>query len=518
MCDEAPSANSIGIGDTVAATSNIRIGGALVVQKGCSGTAACHAERSDGSVGVSVRFEVRQDGGDTNVLCQPHEINVVAKAPSANSFSIGDFVAATSDFRIGGSLAVAKGGRGTVICHGERPDGSIGVSIHFEARSDGSDANVLCLPHQIQVVAKATEAQSTSVYATLVGNHLQRAWESMRASSMSFCAILPSSPSTLSGIIAKCSRRARLPSTPVTEKGTIGVDGSRLLPRTSSKDVKHRALVSGGSALRRRKTSDRNHIIRPVDDNDEFDFEAFNDKAREKPDQQRWSMLIALLVLANLVFGYVHLQRRAGRANRVTVDTLTDDSFWEYVASHPNGTLVNFHFPSCRPCAKLAPEFQEAAMRVQGSGVSLAALDVDLAPSILRLHSVKVFPALLWFRQGKFLRAAESSVRDAAGITEFVQEALQPAVIVFSDHDQLDEALPQLRSIMARGKTAPVVVGFGRDRAVHEVVEEMAEKFRGLTAFLFVKKAQGNDPFIRTYFRDAKDDKEYNAALTVQDS
>merc|ERR1719506_2445800 len=77
------------------------------------------------------------------------------EAYSAQRFAVGDTVAATSDFNIGGALAVEKGCRGTVMCHGERPDGRMGVSVQFEAWKHGRDVKVLCLPYEIENASKA---------------------------------------------------------------------------------------------------------------------------------------------------------------------------------------------------------------------------------------------------------------------------------------------------------------------------------------------------------------------------
>jgi thiol-disulfide isomerase/thioredoxin len=455
---------------------------------------------------------------------QKQEIYDEGTPHSADSFKISDPVAATSDFFIGGALVVEEGSRGTVICHGERPDGSIGVSVHFHARNDGNDANVLCKPHQVQVVEKPAQAQPLRMFATSLQDHLGHAWENIESSAMhSVSQGTWAGASFLSAIAASCRHRLCPPSISVLEREIDGV-GTRSSRSAFSKDARNRATVSGrtvmgkpGSGLRRRKTSD----IRPDDGDDLFDTSGSDDNddtPSETSQQPRWHMFIVILVLLNLSFGLAHLQRRARRARLVVVKSLTDVSFSDHISSHPDGTFVNFYFPSCKPCAKLAPEFEEAARQVsKTSGIPLVTVNADDAPSVLKQFSVNMFPSLLWFRQGKLVRAADASVRDSASIIEFVEESLQPAVIVFGAHDELDEAVPQLRSVMSRGKTSPVVVGFGRDPAVFEVMEEMAEKFRGLTAFIFVKKAQEGDPFMRLYFQDAETDKEYNAGLKVED-
>jgi len=230
--------------------------------------------------------------------------------------------------------------------------------------------------------------------------------------------------------------------------------------------------------------------------------------------KQRWAAFIVVLVVANLLLGYVHLQRRAQIKRPDMVKVLTDESLSHHIASHPNGTLVNFFSSSCKHCAKLAPEFEEAAKQLQRtSDISLVSVSAGDAPLALARYSVTRFPTLLWFRRGRLVRDVAQSVRRTTQILEFVDESLQPAVIDFDSHADFDEAVPQLRSVLSTGKALPVVVGFGREPAVYEVLEQIGEKFRGLTAFLFVKEAAQNDPCIRAYFRSADADKEYNVSL-----
>jgi len=287
------------------------------------------------------------------------------------------------------------------------------------------------------------------------------------------------------------------------------------------------AMIKPGSALYRRKGKslyDRSHHVYDYDDEDFYGIEpAYSSH------QQRWSIIIAILVLMNCSLGYMHMRRRARRQSLDTVTLLTDETFSDHIASYPHGTLVNFFFTGCEPCVKVTHEFEEAARQLRrllpktSGPVSLVAVNVDHAPSTLQRFSVQRFPTLLWFRRGRLVRDAKPSVRDAATITEFVQESLEPAVIDFASRAEFDDALPQLRSTMtrldgeSRGKIPPFVVGFGRDPSVHDLLDHMGEQFRGVTAFLFVKEARDTDPAIVAYFRDAAADMEYKAGLNADD-
>lgn len=492
---KAPSADSFGIGDVVAAISDFCNSGTLVVQKECRGTVMCHGERPDGSIGVSVHFFARNDGSDAHVLCRPHKIQLVAKAPSADDFVKGDTVAATSDFCIGGALVVEKGCRGTVMCHGERPDGSRGVSIRFAARKDGRDAYILCRPHEIQAVADDTYGCPNSNRAPLL-QHLGTAWETVHVLALSFCTILSSLPLQLMSANLLHARAS-----------------DEIIVDRTTPPLQRQAVKKGV------KPNDRLQKIKEASSEDDFDDLAYVQQHQWQ--QQRWSMVIVVLVLINLVLAYVHMQRSARKHDMTVVKVLTDGSLSHHIAAHPHGTLVNFFSSPCEPCAKLAPEFEAAAKRLhKTTNVSLVSVSAALAPTAFKQYLVRTskrLPTLLWFRRGRLVRDVPESVQTVEQVVEFVHESLQPAVIEFRSHAEFMDAVPQLRTSLSKGKTPPIVVGFGSDPAVHDVLEQVAEKFRGETAFLFVPEAGDSDPCIQAFFRDSASDKEYKGSLKVDD-
>lgn len=394
---------------------------------------------------------------------------------SAASFDIGDTVSATSDFRIGGALAIEKGCRGTVMCHGERPDGSVGISIHWHtSRKDGRDINVLCQPHEIQVVAKAANAQPMS-------EHLRCAWKSVRVWAKSFREILPSSPVQLIFENLAHALAPKETTTPMQKQQVKKMQKANELSQHMKKDF----------------------------DDDDSDYATTNHL-------QRWSMIIGVLFFVNILLAYVHMQRSA--ANLQVVKVLTDDSLSAHIVAHPYGTLVNFFSSPCEHCAQFAPEFEEAAKQLQKTtNVSLVSVNARLAPLASKQYLVFRYPTLFWFRHGRLGRGVAPSVRSVAQILEFVNEAVQPAVIEFSSYAEFLEAVPQLRAVLSKGKTPPIIAGFGPDPAVHEVLEQAGEKFRGKTAFLFVPEARHDDPTIRAYFRYGEADQDYNGSLKVDD-
>lgn len=398
--------------------------------------------------------------------------------PSADLFSVGDVVAATSDFRIGGVPVVEKGCRGTVTCFGESPDGSVGVSVQFDARKDGSALDVLCRPHEIQLVPAAAHASS-------LGHHVRRALESLRASAGTLCQMLPAQPQLAPGVPARASAAAAGEPSSGSQRGKL---------------------------RQRRKADDGSRHVGQDDVDDEFEL------PRGPSRRIGWgTVLIVVLVLANLLLAYVRIRKHAGKHNLHVVMIFTDDSLAKHILSHPGGTLVNFYASSCEPCAKLAPKFEEAAKQLQNTPISFASVNASLTPAAVRQYSVSSLPTLLWFRRGRLVKEVASSVRSVVEILEFVHEALQPSVIEFRSYDEFLEAVPQLRTVLSKGKTPPIVAGFGPDPAVREVVEQVGEKYRGETAFLVVPEGRPGHSGIRAYFRDAAADKDYNGSLTVDD-
>jgi len=224
-----------------------------------------------------------------------------------------------------------------------------------------------------------------------------------------------------------------------------------------------------------------------------------------------------VLVAANLLLGAAHIHRRRRATMLDAVHILSDDSLPSHIRDHPNGTLVNFHTPNCPYCKTLAPKFEAAAKELQKRfDTSLASIDSSVAPLAMKQYSVSRFPTLLWFRHGELIKDVPPSVRSTSKIIEFVDDSLQLAVINFSSRVDFDEAVPQLRSVLPV-ESLPVVVGFGREPGVYKSLGQVGEKFRGETAFLFVKEARAEDPYIRAYFRDAVADQNYNGGLSSQE-
>jgi len=299
-------------------------------------------------------------------------------------------------------------------------------------------------------------------YASLLVQHLRHAWENIQASASSFDSIL------LARDRFKDADRAD-----VIRPGQEVEDGP---PSNESTMERSPSPLRRRKVKQRRKVNDRSQRLNEDNFDDDFDDILGDIPQQDQPQERCWSLLIVVLVFANLILAYVHTQRRVGKHNLHVANSLTDDSFSDHILAHPNGTLVNFFSSSCEPCAKLAPDFGEAARQLQKTtNVSLVSANVDLAPSTTKQYLVTRLPALLWFRRGRLVRDAPHSVRSTAQISEFVHESLESAVIEFDSYAEFVEAIPQLRAVLSKGKTPPIVAGFGPDPAVHEVLEQVGE-------------------------------------------
>jgi thiol-disulfide isomerase/thioredoxin len=271
--------------------------------------------------------------------------------------------------------------------------------------------------------------------------------------------------------------------------------------------------------LRQRKANDHNVAMEEEDD-DDFLLNAPSLGATK----QRWLRAIQVLVMINVPMGCIHVGRGLGwhRQTGVQVNTLvkslSDESLSSHVASHPNGTLVNFHSPGCKFCETLAPEYEAVAKELLhiGSSTSLVSVSASAAPLFVKRYSVTKFPTILWFRRGELVQDVPPSVRTRDKLLEYVDNALQPAVVDdFASRDMFEESVPQLRAVLKGG--LPLFVGYGGTSGVYESLVRAGERFRGLTAFLFVKEGRTGDPLLRALFANASADVDYNGGLGSQD-
>jgi len=223
-------------------------------------------------------------------------------------------------------------------------------------------------------------------------------------------------------------------------------------------------------------------------------------------------VLGVLQVFLLVAFGFIAMKSRTG-ADAIDTTTavriLDDESLPSFIAGLPNGTLLNFHSPECPHCKALEPEFEAAARELQSTGgAPLAAVNVAVAPKAAERYKVTRYPTLLWFRFGEPVLELPYNVRQATKIVEYVEWAVQPAVVTFENRAEFDEAIPQLRAVLHEN-APPLIAGFAIDNGVYSALEMAAERSRGKTVFLFTGTTREGDPALRAIFRNESSDHDF---------
>jgi thioredoxin 2 len=99
---------------------------------------------------------------------------------------------------------------------------------------------------------------------------------------------------------------------------------------------------------------------------------------------------------------------------------LTSGNFDQHVGRSDLPVVVDFWAPWCGPCRMMAPEFEEAAARMEPSA-RFAKLNTDEAQDVAARYGIRSIPTLIVFKDGREVArqsgamSAEQLVRWVAG-------------------------------------------------------------------------------------------------------
>lgn len=204
-------------------------------------------------------------------------------------------------------------------------------------------------------------------------------------------------------------------------------------------------------------------------------------------------------------------------AGQTAVMQLNDTTFDSFLAANPDGALVNFHSQSCQFCAKLAPEFEKAAVQLKASGgPPLVSLDSADAPQMMKRFGIDRYPTVYWFWHGQntleFPRAPE---KPAEKIADWAKWAFQTAAV--QDIESLadfNEALPLMRSTVHTQQRLFVAFNHTGFPGLRTELEAVAQRYKAKTVFLFIKDSTSEGPMLKAYAQDEASDVELASATS----
>uniref|UniRef100_A0A061SM56 Protein disulfide-isomerase n=1 Tax=Tetraselmis sp. GSL018 TaxID=582737 RepID=A0A061SM56_9CHLO len=159
------------------------------------------------------------------------------------------------------------------------------------------------------------------------------------------------------------------------------------------------------------------------------------------------------------------------------VIVLTEKNFDSVISSH-KFVLVEFYAPWCGHCKALAPEYSKAAKTLSSydEDVVLAKVDATEEKSLAEKFSIKGYPTLKWFVDGK--PSEYTGGRDEKTIVSWIKKKTGPAAATVATADELAKA--------EKGENV-VVLGF-------------FNKFEGASYDAFISLAKEDDSvnFVQT--------------------
>lgn len=139
---------------------------------------------------------------------------------------------------------------------------------------------------------------------------------------------------------------------------------------------------------------------------------------------------LALLALVALLFF-------AAGAQAEVVDTLTADSFDDYISSHKY-VVVEFYAPWCGHCKHLAPEYEAAAEILKSEDIHLAKVDATVEADLASRFEIRGYPTLKMFVEGEISEYKGGRVKNE--IVTYLRKKFGPAVAELANAEALEKA------------------------------------------------------------------------------
>jgi thioredoxin 2 len=106
------------------------------------------------------------------------------------------------------------------------------------------------------------------------------------------------------------------------------------------------------------------------------------------------------------------------------IEMRSSQEFNRLIASSGIPIVVDYWAPWCGPCRMVAPELEKVAARAAGRFI-VAKVNTEALPDIGQQFAIRSIPTLAVFSHGREVTRT-TGARPAAGIEQFIQQALQP--------------------------------------------------------------------------------------------